>query len=61
MNRVSIAVRIARVIHRALLFLVPGDVRRRYRAEMLTTFETASAEAGARGPGALCRRGTTRS
>ncbi len=55
MNRVPIAVRIARVIHRALLFLVPGDVRRRYRAEMLTTFETASAEAGARGPGALCR------
>ena len=48
-------VRAARAIHRALLILVPADVRRRYRAEMVATFETASAEAGARGVGALAR------
>src|SRR5262245_19601829 len=52
---VSMTVRIARVIYRALLILVPGTVRQRYRAEMLATFDAASAEAGARGPVQLCR------
>jgi hypothetical protein len=42
-------VRIARAIHRALLVLVPRDVRDRYGADMVATFEAASAEAGARG------------
>jgi putative ABC transport system permease protein len=51
---VPIGVRIARAIYRALLILVPRDVRCRYGAEMLATFEVASAEAGARGPAALC-------
>ena len=55
MKPVPVAIRTARIIHRALLILVPRDVRLRYRADMLATFEAASAEAGARGIGALCR------
>jgi putative ABC transport system permease protein len=50
-----VTVRAARAIHRALLILVPTPVRRRYRAEMIATFDAASAEAGARGFGALAR------
>ena len=48
-------VRIARAIYRSFLVFVPPDVRRRYGAEMLATFEVASAQAGARGSMALCR------
>ena len=55
MKPVPVAVRMARIIHRALLILVARDVRLRYREDMLTTFEAASAEAGAHGLGALSR------
>jgi putative ABC transport system permease protein len=48
-------VKIARAVHRALLVLVPRGVRRVYRAEMVATFEAASAEAGARGRLAVLR------
>jgi putative ABC transport system permease protein len=43
-------VRVARSVHRALLVLVAANVRQQYRAEMIATFEAASAEAGRRGP-----------
>ena len=52
---VSRKVRIVRALQRGMLPLAPRDVRRRYRAEMIATFEAASADAGARGTGALCR------
>ena len=55
MKPVPVAVRMARIIHRALLILVARNVRLRYREDMLTTFEAASAEAGAHGLGALSR------
>lgn len=45
----------ARAIHRAALVLAPPDVRRAYRAEMIATFDAASAEALARGVGPLLR------
>ena len=43
------SVRMARAVHRALLVLVARDVRQAYRAEMIATFEAASADAGRRG------------
>ncbi len=48
-------VRIARAVHRWLLVLVPRAVRHTYREEMIATFETASAEASARGRTAVWR------
>ena len=48
-------VTIARAVHRALLILVARDVRHAYRAEMIATFEAASAEAGRRGTLAVGR------
>ena len=52
---ISRTVKIARVIQRVLLVLVPRDVRRAYEAEMVATFEAASADAGMRGRLAVCR------
>ena len=49
------SVRVARAVHRALLVLVARDVREAYRAEMIATFEAASADAGRRGAIAVWR------
>ena len=54
MSGVPRTVRIARAVHRWLLVLVPRAVRHTYREEMIATFETASAEASARGRTAVC-------
>lgn len=43
---IPVAVRLARLIHRALLLLSPRRVRSGYRKEMIATFADASAEAG---------------
>ena len=53
-SRVPVSVRLARAVHRRLLVLVDRGVRSAYRAEMLATFEAASAEAGRRGAAAVC-------
>ena len=53
MSVVPRTVRIARAVHRRLLVLVPRAVRHAYRSEMIATFETASAEASARGSAAV--------
>lgn len=49
----STSLRFARAIHRAIVRLAPGDVRRGYRDEMIATFETASDAAAAEGRLAL--------
>ena len=41
--------RTARALHRALLLLAPRDTRRRYRAEMIETFDALSRSADADG------------
>jgi putative ABC transport system permease protein len=51
----SRTVKMARCIHKALLVLAPRHVRRTYRAEMIATFEAASADANARGAVAVWR------
>ena len=47
-------VRVARAVHRALLVLVARDVRQASRAEMIATFDAASADAARQGPVAVC-------
>ena len=54
MSGVPRTVRIARAVHRWLSVLVPRAVRHTYREEMIATFETALAEASARGRTAVC-------
>lgn len=49
MTSASRSVAIARAIHRFLIILVPRDVRRNYRDEMIATFEAASADASRHG------------
>jgi hypothetical protein len=44
------SVRLAIRLHRALLWLVPTDVRREYGAEMIVTFEAAANNARRAGP-----------
>ena len=55
MSASSRTVRLAARLHRALLWLVPDDVRREYGAEMMATFEAAATAARAAGRFALCR------
>ena len=55
MSASSRTVRLAARLHRALLWLVPDDVRREYGAEMMATFEAAANAARAAGRFALCR------
>ena len=51
MSTSSRTVRVATRLHRALLWLVPSEVRREYGAEMIATFEAAANDA--RGAGLL--------
>ena len=55
MSAPSRTVRLAARLHRALLWLVPHDVRREYGAEMIATFEAAANAARAGGRFVLCR------
>ena len=55
MTASSRTVRLATRLHRALLWLVPSEVRRDYGAEMIATFEAAATDARRAGPLAVCR------
>jgi putative ABC transport system permease protein len=55
MSAPSRSVRVAARLHRALLWLVPSDVRREYGAEMRATFEAAAAAARGAGSWAVWR------
>ena len=51
----AISVRLARAIHRVMLVVVRRSVRQTYRAEMIATFQAASADAATRGSLAIWR------
>ena len=55
MSASSRTVRLAARLHRALLWLVPSEVRRDYGAEMIATFEAAATDARRAGPLAVWR------
>jgi predicted permease len=50
MSAASRTVRLAMRLHRALLWLVPTDVRREYGPQMIVTFEAAATDARRAGP-----------
>ena len=50
-----LSLRLVRALHRAALVIVPSRIRRRYRDDMIATFDAASADAAARGTIAVWR------